>query len=443
MKYILVLFSLLIFSCSSDKEKKVDLEIFKKQGEKINVFEENNIFDKEINSKSLLQLNLPVLNKNWAYEHYSSNNYYEHFVYEGRFQDIFKKNIGDYINKNNDKGSLLINNNFAFFSDEKGKIYKFDINSKKIIWEIKIYQNTLNNFPKDIALFLNSDVLYAVDNLGFIYSINIETGKKIWQQEYGTPFSSHLNFHKGVLYVVNQNGRLYAFNPVDGQKIWSFESLSGLIKPSRSSNISIYENKLLFSNDLGDITAIDLDQQVIIWSKNILSQNTISNNLVFRVSNILIDKKDIFVSSNSGNLFNLNIETGETKWSQKVSSIQNHISTDKYLFVLTDNAYVVAFSKLDGNILWSLNMNKYSKPIVEGSNIGIFSTAITNSHFGLLLASNHLYLVSTSGFIFKISAVDGKYIANKKISSDLSRAPIIVDNRIFILNRSSELIILN
>ena len=104
MKYILVLFSLLIFSCSSDKEKKVDLEVFKKQGEKINVFEENNIFDKEINSKSLLQLNLPVLNKNWAYEHYSSNNYYEHFVYEGRFQDIFKKNIGDYINKNNDKG---------------------------------------------------------------------------------------------------------------------------------------------------------------------------------------------------------------------------------------------------------------------------------------------------------------------------------------------------
>ena len=444
MRHFFIFFlALFIYSCSSDKEKKVDLEVFKRQGEKINVFEDNNIFDKEVNSKSLLQLNLPFLNKNWNYEHYSSNNYYEHFVYEGKLQVFFKKSLGDYINKNNDNGSLLISNNFAFFSDEKGKIYKFDINNKKIIWEIKIYQSAVNNFPKNIALFLNSDVLYAADNLGFIYSINTETGKKIWQQEYGIPFSSHLNFHRGVLYVVNQNGRLYAFNPVDGEKIWSFESLSGLIKPSRSSNISIYENKLLFSNDLGDITAIDLDQQVIIWSKNILSQNTISNNLVFRVSNILIDKKDIFVSSNSGSLFNLNIETGETKWSSKVSSIQHHIITDKYLFVLTDNAFVIAFSKFDGNILWSLNMNKYSKPIVEGSNIGIFSTPITNSHFGLLLASNHLYLVSTSGFIFKISALDGKYISNKKISSELSRAPIIVDNKIFIFNRSSELIILN
>ncbi len=46
MKYILFLISFLIFSCSSDKDKKVDLDFFKKQGEKINVFEENNIFDK-------------------------------------------------------------------------------------------------------------------------------------------------------------------------------------------------------------------------------------------------------------------------------------------------------------------------------------------------------------------------------------------------------------
>ena len=443
MKLLLIFFTLLIFSCSSDKDKKVDLEIFKKQGEKINVFEANNVFDKEVDSKTILQLNQAQLNKKWIYEHYSSNNFYDHLVYEGKFQDIFKKNIGDYINKNNDSGSLLVFENFIFFSDEKGRIYKFDLNSQKTIWELKIYDSSYNDYPKNIALFLNGDVLYAADNLGFVYSVDTLTGKTVWQQNYGIPFSSHLNFHKGVLYVVNQNSRLYAFNPSDGQKIWSFESLSGLIKPSRSSNISIFDNKLLFSNDVGDITAIDLDQQVIIWTKNILSQNNISNNLVFKISNILIDKNDVFVSSNSGDLFNFNLDTGEIKWSQKLSSIQNHIITDKFLFVLTENAYVIAFNKFNGNILWSLNLNKYSKSIIEGSNVGIFSTPINNDHFGLILGSGHLYISSASGHIFKISAVDGKYILSKKINSELSRAPIIVDNKILILNRSSQLIIVN
>ena len=432
MKLLLIFFSLLIFSCSSGKDKKVDLEIFKKQGEKINVFETNNVFDKEVDFRSILQLNQPQLNKKWSYEHFSSNNFYEHLVYEGKFQDIFKKNIGDYLNKNNDSGSLLVFENFVFLSDEKGKIYKFDVNNQKIIWELKIYASTYNDYPKNIALFLNVDVLYAADNLGFIYSIDAQTGKTIWQQNYGIPFSSHLNFHKGVLYVVNQNSRLYAFNPSDGQKIWSFESLSGLIKPSRSSNISLYDNKLLFSNDVGDITSIDLDQQVIIWTKNILSQNTISNNLVFKISNILIDKKDVFVSSNSGDLFNFNLETGEIKWSQKLSSIQNHISTDKYLFVLTENGFVIAFNKTNGAILWSLNLAKLSK-----------DKKVSPDYYGLLLASNNLYVTSSNGDIYKISANDGKYITHKKISNDLSRAPIIVDNKILILNRSSELIILN
>jgi outer membrane protein assembly factor BamB len=432
MRLILIFIIILSYSCSSDKDKKVDLESFKKQGERINVFETKNIFDKEIESKNNLQFSQPQLNKKWLYEHFSSNNFYDHLVFDGKLEVFFKKNIGDYINKDNDDGSLVVSENIVFFSDEKGTVYKFDLLNYKIIWELKIYESSYSNYPKNITLHLSGEFLYAADNLGFIYSINTETGKTVWQQNYGIPFSSHLNFYKGVLYVVNQNSRLYAFNPLDGQKIWSFESLSGLIKPAKSSSISIYDNKLLFSNDVGDVTAIDLDRQVILWNRNILSQNNISTNLVFKVSNILIDKKDVYVSSNSGDLLNLNVDTGEIKWSYKLSSIQNHIINEKYLFVLTENGFVVSFNKNNGTILWSIDLNKISK-----------NTKDQIDYYGLILASNNVYLTSSNGNLYKISATDGKYIAHKKINSELSRAPIIVDNKILILNHSSELILVN
>ena len=432
MRLILIFIIILSYSCSSDKDKKVDLESFKKQGERINVFETKNIFDKEIESKNNLQFSQPQLNKKWLYEHFSSNNFYDHLVFDGKLEAIFKKNIGDYINKDNDDGSLVVSENIVFFSDEKGTVYKFDLLNYKIIWELKIYESSYSNYPKNITLHLSGEFLYAADNLGFIYSINTETGKTVWQQNYGIPFSSHLNFYKGVLYVVNQNSRLYAFNPLDGQKIWSFESLSGLIKPAKSSSISIYDNKLLFSNDVGDVTAIDLDKQVILWNRNILSQNNISTNLVFKISNILIDKKDVYVSSNSGDLLNLNVDTGEIKWSYKLSSIQNHIINEKYLFVLTENGFVVSFNKNTGTILWSIDLNKISK-----------NTKDQIDYYGLILASNNVYLTSSNGNLYKISAIDGKYITHKKINSELSRAPIIVDNKILILNHSSELILVN
>lgn len=434
MKYFFILFLFfLISSCSSNKDKKVDLEIFKKQGEKINIFESSNTFDKEITYGSTLKLNQPLINKKWIYEHYSSNNFYDHFFYDGKLEDIYKKNVGDYINVSNDNGSLLVFDNFIFISDETGVIYKFDLTTKKVIWEINVHNNSFKNYPQNISLFLNDDVLFASDNLGFIYSIDVNSGKILWLQNYGIPFSSHLNFYKGILYVVNQNSRLYAFNASDGLKIWSFEALSGVVKPSKSSNISIDNDKLIFSNDLGDITVIDLNKQTVLWSINILSTNRIFNNFFLKISNILIDKNQIFVSSNGGDLLNFNIENGQINWFQKISSIQNHLISDKFLFVLTEEGFIIAYNKLDGNLLWSFNLAKFSNAKPKQK----------IHYYGLVLASNKLIATSSDGFIYKISANNGEYILHKKINNDLSRAPIVADNKIFILNRSSELLILN
>ena len=433
MKYLLIFYSLFFFSCSFNKDKKVDLDFFKKQGEKIDIFETTNAFDKEINSNLILQLNAPRLNKNWFFEHFSSNNFYDHFVYEGKFDDISKKNLGDYIDKKNDSGSLLAFENFIFFSDQKGIIYKFDLTSQKNVWELKVHESSYNSYPKNIALFLNQDFLYGADNLGFIYSIDLETGKIIWKQNYGVPFASHLNFYQDVLYVVNKNSRLYAFSISNGQKIWSFEALSGLVKPSKSSNISINNNKLVFSNDLGDLTVIDLNKQTVLWSINIFSTNRILNNFFSKISNILIDKNNVYVSSSGGDLISFNIENGDINWSKKITSTQNHVVADKYLFALTEDGYVIAFNKSDGNILWSLNL----------SNSSIDKNKKGKEYFGLILASSNLYVASSNGEIYKISASDGKYISTKKVSNELSRAPIIVNNKMLILNHSSELIIIN
>ena len=100
------------------------------------------------------------------------------------------------------------------------------------------------------------------------------------------------------------------------------------------------------------------------------------------------------------------------------------------MFVLTENGFLVAFNKNNGTIIWSLNLNKIIKD---------FKNPV--EYYGLILASNNLYLTSSNGNIFKISAIDGKYVTHKKINSELSRGPIVVDNNILILNHSSELIL--
>jgi outer membrane protein assembly factor BamB len=141
----------------------------------------------------------------------------------------------------------------------------------------------------------------------------------------------------------------------------------------------------------------------------------------------------VYVSSNGGDLLNFNFENGDINWSKKISSTQNHVISDKYLFVLTEDGFIITFNKLNGNILWSLNLSSFSKE----------KNSKEKEFYGLILASSNLYVASSNGEIYKISAVDGKYISQKKISNELSRAPIVVNNKILFLNHSSELITIN
>jgi len=444
MKFFLILLLFFVLACSSNKEV-VDLDLFRK-GEKINVNNIDNIFNKEIEAKNTLQLSIPQINKSSDYEFCRSNNLCPHFVYEGLFTDVNEKNIGSYINKNNKNGSIVASNNSIFFSDEKGNIYNYDYVNNKIIWEIKIYDSTYNSIPKNISLLVNNNYLFASDNLGYIYSIDVKNGKVVWQSNYGVSFSSNLNLYKDILYVTNQNGRLYSFNSVDGQKLISFETLSGIIN-AKKDNISIFNNVLVFSNDVGNVTALDLDKKKVLWSKNIILQNYLNANKVFSISNILIDNSNVYVSSNLGDLYCVQIDTGIVKWSYHFLSSQNHIVNETYLFVLTDNGYVVAFDKNKGNILWSTNINKTPSNIEVSKSFFSISDDKKDineiNFYGLILGSNNLYLTSSDGFLYKISATEGKLILKKKINDQLTRAPIIIDNKLIIINNSASLILIN
>jgi len=70
----------------------------------------------------------------------------------------------------------------------------------------------------------------------------------------------------------------------------------------------------------------------------------------------------------------------------------------------------------------------------------MLSTPKVNNIFGIILGSNHLYVSSTDGQIYKISAINGKFISEKKVNNDLTNKPIIYKDKIAFLNESKELI---
>ena len=352
MKKILHIFFFFLVACGGEKQDLIDLKSFTNQGEKIVLVPKKNLNSTDINLISNLKKTKYYSYKDWSQTHQNNNN----LIYPVRIS-INKKNKS--VSKNIDK--LIAYKNKIITINNKSKINILDSNLKslksKTIYKRKIYKNY--NIDFKIIAFKNR--LIVADNLGNIHALNISNLDVIWRKNFGVPFKSNLKIHNKSLYLINSNSKIYSINVDNGNLNWSFETASRDIKDNRSYQIAIINNDLVFTNDNAEIYCLDLKKNNIKWSLVFQTANFENTPLLFKSSPISIDKNGyIFVSTNYGYTYAIDIKTGIIKWSQPIYSTNRFAITEKYLINSWKNR-VFMINKLNGKIVFNKNLNKLKK----------------------------------------------------------------------------------
>ncbi len=101
-----------------------------------------------------------------------------------------------------------------------------------------------------------------------------------------------------------------------------------------------------------------------------------------------------------------------------------------YIFIISVDAELVCLSRADGAIVWVSQMKRYDNAKKRKGRI---------AWSGPILAGDTLVLVSTDGRIAKVSPQDGTIIATEKIDDGSVIAPIVADERIFVLTQKGKL----
>lgn len=338
--YLLLLF---IISCSSNKDSKVNLESFINQGKKITIVNSENILKKEI--KSINQLNIK---NNSVYRSWNQKNYNNSNNIKSSFVEVTKKNksmFGDFI-------SMISYNDKIITIDKKSNVEFFSLDLKKLsafkIYKKKIYKNY--NIHFNLIAYKNK--LLISDNVGNIHCYNLENLKLVWKQNLGVPFKSNIKIYKNKLYLVNSNSKIFSIDVSTGKIYWSFETASKNIKGKGAYQIAINDNKLYFTNDNAEIYCLDLEKNTLKWSLVFETKNYINKPLTFESSPIVIDNKNIFLSTNYGFLYSMNAESGSVNWSKAIPSTNKILIQNNYIILTTDNRFIV-MNKSNGKLIYN------------------------------------------------------------------------------------------
>ena len=427
MNRIIILIIALIFlnQCSlnensriwKDKEKKPEVQKNIKK-----VFLEKKKITTEFNQELKLDLSIIKFNNKIT----DNENNYGSQNYEGLIDKIgnYKFSKFEDINQLNFK-PIFLEDGLIFF-DKKGSIIRYN-DKTKVLWKQNHYSKSEKKLRPKLDFIQDGENLLITDSIAKYYSVNINSGELNWSKNNIYPFNSDIKKHKNKIFVIDYKNTLRCYNISDGNECWNLKTEDSFTISNSKFSLIVINDKVIFSNSIGDITAVDIETGVIIWQLPTQSSSIINETYNFKISKLVSDGNSIIFSNNKNEFHSIDVKTGTINWINEINSNITPIITENLIFTVSNEGYLIVIEKNNGNIIRVTDLFKNYK-LKKRKNI---------NPVGFVIGNTNLYLTNTDGKMIVVDLSLGDIKKIEKISGDFISRPFIFNQNLFVIRNGS------
>ena len=382
--------------------------------------------EKKIITQFNQELKLDLANVKINNKIVDNQNNYGFQDYSGSIDKVgnYKFSKLDDVNELNFK-PVFLNDGLIFF-DKKGSIIRYD-NNQKILWKKNHYSKLEKKLKPKLNFVLVDQNLLITDSISKYYSINVNSGELIWSKNNIYPFNSEIKRSKNKIFVVDYKNTLRCYNINDGSECWSLPTEDSFTISSSNFSLIIDGELIIFTNSIGDVTAVDIDSGLITWQLPTQSSSIINETYNFKVSKLVSDNESIYFSNNKNEFYSIDVKTGTTNWINEINSNLTPIISGNLIFTVSNEGYLHVIEKNNGNIIrisdlyldYKIKKRKNVKPI------------------GFAIGDKKLYLTNTDGKMIIVDLNLGKVIGVEKIAGNFTSRPFIFNQSLFIIRNGS------
>lgn len=321
----------------------------------------------------------------------------------------------------------------VFTIDTRATVRAFSADTGGQIWERQVRGE---NAPRE-ALFgggvaYDSGRVYASNGAGEAAAIDANTGAIIWQVKPGGPLRGAPTVAGDNLYVVSQDNQLYALNTANGETRWTGSGSFELAGVFGTASPAFAQSTVVAGFSSGELTAYRYENGQVVW-QDALARTGVST-VVGTISDIdadpVIDNGRVFAVGQGGRMVAVELITGQRVWELNIAGISTPWVAGDWVFVITDQAQLLAIARSTGRIRWISQLPRYRDP--EDRQGPIFWR-------GPVLAGNRLVVVSSQGQMAYVSPTDGAIQSTTGRGSPFSLPPVVANNTLYTLDDSGRL----
>ena len=346
--------------------------------------------------------------------------------FDANLEKMSKYNFKTIKSFSNFEPEILIDNNHLFYFDSNGSIIKFDNNSN-IVWKQNHYSKQDKKLQPILFFGKSGEDLFIADNLANYYVINKNTGELKWKKKHSSSFNSQIKTFEDKALVIDMENKLRCFSLETGDLLWSVKTQQSLLRSQKKQSLILNNDKIFFSNSIGDVTAVNISNGKILWQTPTQSNVSFGNTYFLKLSDIVSDKDSIFVSNNNTQFFSLDMLSGAINWKQDLSSELRPAIIGDYLITISDNGLLVVMKKDSGQII---RTNDLFKNIKE-------KRKKDYQPIGFLVGKFYIYVSTNNGRILVVNFKEGKIEKTLKLDNNKLQRPVYFNKSLYIAKDNS------
>ncbi len=268
--------------------------------------------------------------------------------------------------------------------------------------------------------------IYAASGYGTVIALDPGSGKRVWEKNLGAPVRASPTAYADRVFVVTTEGRFFCLAAADGTELWSVRGLPQQASLVLNSSPAVDGEIVVVPYPSGDVVALKVADGSPVWSENLSRTRTTSQLAAMSdAARPAIDAGVVYAVGHGGRMVATQSKSGERLWSINVPGTQTPWVAGESVFVVDTTGQLMALSRRDGKVQWTSQLS--------GS----------RTWSGPTLAGNVLWLASSTGKLVGVEAQTGRVVGEMDLGDPVYIAPVVAQNRMFVLTDNAKLISLN
>jgi outer membrane protein assembly factor BamB len=320
-----------------------------------------------------------------------------------------------------------------FTMDTQGVVRAISPENGATLWQAQVRgEGAATNTLFGGGVSYDNGRVYATNGAGFAAALDANTGGSIWQVRPGGPLRGAPTIANDNIYVVSQDNQLYALNPADGALRWTGAGTIEIAGVFGSAAPAAAQGTVVAGFSSGELNAYRYENGRNLW-QDALARTSISTT-VTSMSDIdaapVIDQGRVYAVGQGGRMVALELVTGQRIWEINVAGISTPWVAGNWIFVVTDEAQLLALARSTGKVRWIAQLPRYRDVKDKQGPIG---------WVGPVLAGGRLILANSQGQLVNVSPYDGAIQSTVETRQPVTLSPVVANDTLYILHDNGQL----